>query len=42
MEMHELNLEPEVDFDIDVELPVELDSPWAEESDVVELSPNER
>jgi len=38
MEMHELIREPELDFDIDVELPAENDAPWADDSDIVELS----
>lgn len=37
MDMHDLPYEPEVEFDIDVELPPELDAPWADESDVIEL-----
>lgn len=41
MDSHDLQHEPEADFDIDVELPAELDAPWAEESDVIELSAQE-
>ena len=38
MDLHELELETELHFDIDVELEGE-DAPWADASDVIELSP---
>jgi hypothetical protein len=38
MNGYELHSDTELEFDIDVEAPLELDPPWADEADVVELS----